>query len=292
MNDWDDLRVFLAIAERGGLKKAAASIGLHHTTCARRLTKLEADMGVALFDRLPSGYALTDAGQELRKSVNVIRDEVNAINLSIKGRDARLEGPIRLTLPNGFATHLLMPCLTDFMERYPHVQLELQMTYDFRDLEKREADVAIRHITEPPQGLYGRSLGSLFRSAYASEAYLATHDPVTRPEECTWLGWGDASHHLSWPQKAKFPDIPVRGNMYSDVLQLAAVQADAGIASLPCFLGDVTPGIKRIPGAEAEKTDDIWTLCSRTMAKNSRVRALMGHLAEAFNSLRPLLRGV
>lgn len=291
MHDWDDLRVFLAIVEQGGLKKAAASLGIHHTSCARRLAKLEAEMGVNLFDRLPSGYAPTEAGDDLRKSVSIIRDEVNAINLKLKGQDARLEGPIRLTLPNGFATHFLMPSLRAFMEEYPLVQLEIHMTYAFSDLEQREADVAVRHISEPPQRLYGRSLGKLFRSAYASESYLETHDPIDRPEECHWMGWGNADQHMSWPQKSKFPTIPVRGNMYSDVLQLAAVQADAGIASLPCFIGDTAAGVRRIPSAEAEMTDHIWALCSRSMARNSRVRALMQHLLDTFTRLKPLLDG-
>ena len=128
------------------------------------------------------------------------------------------------TIPNGFAIHLLMPDISEFVALYPDVNLEINMTYAMRDLANREADVAIRHVDNPPDSLAGRRVTRIYRSAYASTEYLSSHDPVNDPESCHWLGWGEASNHLQWAEKAKFPKIPVRGNLYSDVLQLAAIK--------------------------------------------------------------------
>ena len=85
------------------------------------------------------------------------------------------------------------------------------MTYSFRDLASREADVAIRHVENPPDSLAGRYLGQVYYSAYASSEYLASHDLFNKPELCHWLGWGDAKDHLKWAEKDKYPDIPIKG---------------------------------------------------------------------------------
>ena len=289
--NWDDLKIFRTVAKTGSLKKAADKLDLHHTSCARRLKVLETDLGTKLFDRLPSGYKLTEAGQRLSRSADVIYDEFNDIELDLTGKDTRLEGDIRITLPIGFATHLLMPAIHQFMQLYPDVHIDINMTYQVKDLAARDADIAIRHVDNPSYSLAGKRVVQIYRSAYASNQYLESHDPVNNPLDCHWLGWGDAENHLKWPQKKKFPTIPVRGNMYSDVLQLAAIQEHMGIASLPCFIGDVAPGIRRIPMAEAEPNDWIWVLAHRDMMSNARVRTFMNHIALAFEDHRDLLQG-
>ncbi len=280
--NWDNVKIFLAIAHAKGLKKAASKLGMHHTSLARRIKALEETVGTRLFDRLTSGYVLTETGRELFLSATKIRDEFNAIECDILGKDNRLEGNICVTIPNGFATHLLMPDITDFMALYPEVTVEVNMTYAMKDLANREADVAIRHADYPPESLAGKRVGRVYFSAYASKLYLKDNDPLSKPESCQWLGWGDASEHLNWPEKKKFPLIPVRGNLYSDVLQLAAIQEGMGIASLPCFMGDNTAGIVRVPGADAVPRDWIWVLAHKDMMTNAKVRTFMDFISERF----------
>ena len=289
--NWDDLKIFLAITNARGLKKAASQLGIHHTSCARRIKNLETQLGVTLFDRLPGGYLLTDAGEQLRQSTQIIQQEFNTIECDLLGKDLRLEGDLCLTTPNGFATHLLMPNIKDFMSIYPEIKLEVNMTYRMRDLASREADVAIRHVENPPDSLTGRRVARIHYSAYASVEYLASHDPVNNPTACHWLGWGDASHHLKWAEKSKFPQIPVRGNFYSDVLQLAAIQQHSGIASLPCFIADRVPGIQRIPTAEVVPGDWVWILAHKDMVRNAKVKALINFLFEAFKQHKDIIEG-
>jgi len=289
--NWDDLKIFLVIAQAKGLKKAAYKLGMHHTSCARRIKHLETQLGAKLFDRLPGGYTLTPAGEALHASAGKIQDEVDAIECDLTGKDTRLEGDICVTIPNGMATHLLMPDIADFMALYPDVHVEINMTYAFRDLARREADVAIRYTDNPPDSLAGEKVGRVFCSAYASTHYLKTHDPLNTPQACHWLGWGDGANHLQWPEKTKYPDIPVRGNMYSDVLQLSAVKAHMGIASLPCYIGDREEGIVRIPQAEAVPKDWVWVLAHKDMMSNARVRTFMATLSDAFAHHKDLLEG-
>jgi DNA-binding transcriptional LysR family regulator len=286
------MKVFLAIAGQGGLNKASIELGIHHTSCARRIKAFESELGVKLFDRLPSGYALTQAGESLHQSGQIIRQEFNTIETGLAGKDLRLEGDICLTIPLGFALHLLMPHLRDFMDQYPNVDLEINMTYAMKDLANREADVAIRHVDNPPDSLAGKRVARVFRAAYASTEYLETHDPQKNPQNCHWLGWGQAADHLQWAGKAKYPDIPVNGDMYSDVLQLEAVRKGIGIASLPCFLGDLAEDVQRIDSADPEPGDWVWVLAHKDMVRNAKVRILIEFLHASFQTHKNSLKGI
>jgi DNA-binding transcriptional LysR family regulator len=290
--NWDNMKVFLAIAGQGGLNKAATELGIHHTSCARRIKAFETEMGVKLFDRLPSGYALTQAGESLYQSGQIIRQEFNTIETDLAGKDLRLEGDICLTIPLGFALHLLMPHLRDFTAQYPDVNLEINMTYAMKDLANREADVAIRHVDNPPDSLAGKRVARVFKAAYASTEYLRTHDPQKDPQGCHWLGWGRAANHLQWAGKVKYPDIPVKADMYSDVLQLEAVKKNIGIASLPCFLGDLAAGVQRIDNSDPSQGDWVWVLAHKDMVRNAKVRILMEFLHASFQTHKNALEGL
>jgi CheY-like chemotaxis protein len=150
---------------------------------------------------MAGSYVLTQAGEEILNSATKIQDEFNAIEFELTGKDSKLEGDICITIPNGFATHLLMPDIAEFSDLYPGVNLEINMTYDFRNLASREAGVAIRHADNPPESLVGKQIGRVYFSAYASESYLETHDPIGAPQSCHWMGWGAAKNHLKWAEK-------------------------------------------------------------------------------------------
>ena len=290
--NWDDMKVFLAIANAKGLKKAAKQLQIHHTSVARRIKSFEEDLGAQLFDRLSAGYSLTPAGESLYHSAQLIQQEFNGIEMELLGKDFRLEGDICLTLPHGFALHLLMPDIQEFIKLYPGVKLKIHMTYAVSDLANREADVAIRTVNNPADSFTGRRVAKNHWAAYASTEYLSTHDPVNDPKGCHWLGWGNAANHLDWPQKSNYPEIPVKGDFYSDVLQLAAIQQHMGIASLPCFIGDKAHGVQRVSNTATVARYWIWILAHKDMATNARVRVLIDFLYEALKKQIDLIEGV
>lgn len=289
--NWDNLKIFLAIAQKRGLKKAARKLGIHHTSCARRIKAFEEELGAKLFHRLPDGYTLTQAGKDLQQSAYKIQDEINTIEHDLLGQDTRLEGDICVTIPNGLILHLLMPDIAEFIKLHPEVNVEINMSYEFRDLATREADIAIRMVDNPPKSLAGSKVGQLFSTAYASKTYLKNHDPLNSPEKCHWLGWGDAADHLKWAEKKKHPRIPVRGNMYSDVLQVAAAKTELGITSLHCYIGDADTELERIPDATPTPASWVWVLAHKDMMTNARVAVFMDFIAKAFKKYQPLLEG-
>src|SRR5262245_17756227 len=189
--DWDDLRVFGSIVRGGSVRAAAKDLGIHHSTVARRLENLEERLGVHLFTRTPLGLRLTEEGHAVLGRTERVESEIDSLERRLHGQDQRLEGLIRITLPDAMAVGFLMDELARFSGLYPGIDLELLATYEALDLGRREADMAIRVTSSPPDFLVGRNLGPFALALYSSASYLETHDPVRNPEGCSWIGVGD-----------------------------------------------------------------------------------------------------
>ncbi len=289
--NWDDLKIFLAVAREGSARAAAHRLGVHHSTVTRRIEALESSQNVRLFDRLPSGYALAIAGEELLQAVTRIEDEINGIELHILGQDAQLRGDIRVTLPDAMATDLLMPDFVNFMETYPEVNLEILISYGVFSLSKREADVAIRITQNPPEHLVGRKVVCYHCATYASQAYLDTHDLPHDTKNAHWIGWDSPTPYPDWVRKSEFPTIPIRGRMNNPVAQLAAAKVGLGMARLPCFLGDPEPALQRVPPGESAPCQDVWLLTHKDLISTVRIQTFMNFMADAFHKKLPLLEG-
>jgi DNA-binding transcriptional LysR family regulator len=289
--DWDDLRFFLAVARKGSIRGAAVALGVNHSTVSRRIDAFERKIGVRLFERLPSGYLLTAAGEDLLPSAQRMEEDANAIVRRVTGRDKRLGGLLRVTMPDSLAQKLLMPDLVAFSDAHPEIELEFVVSYAFADLNKREADVAIRLSNDPPGHLVGRRVVKLAKAIYASEEYLARHDPPGDPASLTWIGWNDTVRDPQWVRESAYPEAPVRNRAYHSMVQLEAAKAGMGLAMLPCFMGDTAPTIRRLPPGKAMPDRDIWLLTHEDLRGTARVRRFIDCMADTLLAKRDLLEG-
>ncbi|MBE9077803.1 LysR family transcriptional regulator [Romeria aff. gracilis LEGE 07310] len=291
MGNWHDFKIFLALAREGSARAAAEKLSVHHSTISRRIEALEIEYGVKLFDRLPSGYAITAVGTELMASAVQIEDEVNGIERQLLGKDSRLTGEIRVTLPDAFANNLLMPDIVAFMEQYPGIEAALIVSYELFDLTRREADVAIRVTKNPPDHLVGYKAARYACANYASLDYLENHDPQHQPKETRWIGWGDCVSYPDWVKKSEFPTVPTRGRMNNATVQLAAVKAGLGMSRIPCFMGDVEPDLRRVPPGKAELCHDVWILTHKDLRSAKRIQVFMEFMGNVFRRKQDLLEG-
>ncbi|MEM9695903.1 MAG: LysR family transcriptional regulator [Myxococcota bacterium] len=106
--DWDDVRYFLALARTGSARAAGASVGVSHSTITRRVDAFETQLGTRLFDRHRDGYMLTDAGRQMVPRAERIEVEMAALERAAVGRDASLQGEIRLTCTDPYVGCVLM----------------------------------------------------------------------------------------------------------------------------------------------------------------------------------------
>ena len=288
--EWDDIRIFLALVRGGSVRAAAAQAGISHATVSRRVGAFETRMGVKLFDRLPTGFALTSAGEDLLEAAENVEHEIHSVQRRLVGQDRRLAGGIRVTMVDVIATHLLMADLTEFAKLYPDIELEVVISYEVLDLSRREADVAVRFVKNPPDHLIGRRLGTVSSAAYATQLYLDDHD-LTDPESVSWIGFGSPEPFPKWVKSSDYPHIPARGVFDSMSLQLEAARCGMGIANLPCFMGDPDPDLIRLPPAEPRPSYDLWLLRHRDTRATARLSAFSEFVADAVTRYRPLLEG-
>lgn len=291
MNDWDDLRFFLAVARKGSVRGAAAQLGVNHSTVSRRIDAFEKKLSARLFERLPSGYFITSAGEEMRQSAENIEAEVDTIDRRVVGQDRRLGGLLRVTLVESMAQNLLMADLVAFIGLHPEIELDLITTNSTVNLSKREADVAIRVSNDPTDTLVGRRVLKLAIANYASTDYLASHNPSKSPNDLTWIGAGDPVPDPQWVRDSPYPKTSARNHIRHPLVQLAAAKAGMGMAILPCFIGDSELTLRRVPPAAATPDRDVWLLTHEDLRQTARVRVFIDFMANAILAKKDLLEG-
>ena len=176
MIDWDDVRYFLAAARGGSVRAAAKGLAVNHATVLRRISQLEERLGTRMFERLPSGYRLTEAGEEVLELAIQMETSSHQLETRILGRDQSVRGLLRVTLTPILATHLLMPDLADFARLYPDIEMEILSSGELANLTNREADVAIRVVYDRktlPLNLHGLKGPEVFGGVYIARDRLA-----------------------------------------------------------------------------------------------------------------------
>lgn len=286
--NWDDLRLFLAVARSGSIASGARQLELQHSTVSRRMRKLEADLGVRLFDKVPSGYELTAAGKNLMEAAGRMEQEVLLVDGVLSGKDLKPSGPLRVTAIDNMATTVLMPMFTGFSRQYPEVTLHLMVSNSDASLAQREADVAIRLTNTPPDTLIGKRVVTVSSAVYGSPEYIKRLcDDGGEPE---WLGVECCSYHKAWTKQA-CGDQPHRFYVDDTLLTQAALRAGMGVSVLPCFMGDPDPALARYGEPRPEWDLGLWILLHPDLKRTARVLAFRDHMMKAIRAQSDLFAG-
>jgi DNA-binding transcriptional LysR family regulator len=290
---WDDLRFVLAIAEHGSLARAARALGVNHTTVWRRVSEVEDRLGVRLFDRLPTGYSVTAAGEQLADVARGMRDSVTDIERRLAGQDLRLTGTVRVTTTDTLAQSLVPSALAAITAQHPDVQLELTTTTAMVSLTKRDADIAVRPTARPPENLVGRRVTAIAFALYASPSYLSRVPAKRDLARHTWLGPDDslASTTIARWMARTIPDarVALRADTLTALAHAAA--AGLGVVALPCYLGDASPALHRVRGAISDMATELWVLTHEDLRATARIRAVIDALVAALGQQRDLCEG-
>lgn len=288
--DWDDIRVFVVLARSGSVRSASTKLSVSHSTVGRRIDRLERSLSVKLFNRLPDGYSLTAEGERFLIRAERVEADVHELELDMESRDARLSGWIRVTMPGILASHLLMPAFASFRERYPDIDIEILPSYQFVDLGRRDADVAVRFDNRPPEHLVGIRLPIFRSSVYASPTYLEQH-MVSGLENANWIGWRDQVLYPKWSQQTAFATLPARWNVADPLIQLKGAESGLGIAMLPCFMGEQSPRLMRVPPGDVLDDATGWILHHPELRTTERVRVFVRHIHAAIKTQTDLVGG-
>ncbi len=296
MVNWDDLRVFIALARGGRLAVAAQRTGLDPTTISRRIARLERALNTTLFEADAAGHVLTQPGRLLLPSAEQIENAALTGFRDVTGEKSRLAGVVKVSLSEGLATAIVARRLPEFHAAHPDIAVELAVSSGFLNPSKREADVAIM-LARPGQGpVVTRRLVDYRLGLYASRTYLAERkapDNAAALARHPLVGYID---EMIYAPQLRYLDEVSPGlvptlRSSSITAQHRLLSAGGGIGVLPCFIGDADPGLRRLlPGTVSIKRS-FWLVVHKDVRRLARVDAFLSWLDEVIAENRPAFSG-
>lgn len=281
MLNWDDLRIFVAVADTGSLTAASRRLGVDHATVGRRLASLEAALGVRLVDRLPKGTPLTDVGAEFVELARSMADAAERLQRRARDASTSLSGTVTISAPPVLASHFIAGSLGLLRERHPGLAVSLSGDVGLVSLEQRQADIAVRLVRPDHLSHIARAIGAAHLGLYAAPQMAAMP-----PTDWTFIGY-DATlahvpHHHWFERYAGDRPVVMRS---SDVnSQFAAVRSGLGVAMLPRFMADQDSGLVRVDPDSVPPVRTIWLVTHSDIRKAPAVRAVADHLITLFAS--------
>jgi molybdate transport repressor ModE-like protein len=287
--NWDDLRLFLAVARSGSISGAAKSLGVQHSTVSRRMRQFEEKLGARLIERKQGGYALTRAGEKVRQAALRMEGEVIGVDDALLGRDANLVGTLRVTAINNMASTVLMPMFAAFSQENPGIELHIVVSNKYASLPQREADIAIRLTNAPTETLIGKRMLTVASAIYGNRQYLRQQRQQKAPAK--WIGVNCCAFHSTWTKQT---NTDSSYDFYSDdtLLTLSAIRAGLGISFLPCFMGDRDPQLERYAEPDPAHNLGLWILLHPDLKNTARVLAFRNHMMESIRQQHDLFAGL
>lgn len=290
---WNDLQYVLAVADTGSLAGAASALRVNRTTVLRRINCFERTHGVRLFERLQSGYQLTPAGNELLTAARGLEDTIVTLERKLAGQDSRAEGLVRLTTSDTLLGSVLAAPLLQFQEKNPRITLEITTVNALLNLSRRDADVAIRPVTDPPEDLIGRRICDIAFAVYASTGYGERKDLKAPLGDHRWIAPDETLAGTSvvrWMRNS-IPDVHPVIRVDSLVAMREVCAAGSGLAALPCYLGDLDERLVRVRPPVREMTTALWVLSHPDLVRTARVRLFVDFMVASLRTARSVFEG-
>jgi DNA-binding transcriptional LysR family regulator len=287
--NWDDIRVFVAVADAGSLKKAASRLLLTQPTVTKRLDVLESALGVRLLNRTHRGVELTEAGKVVSRYAQSMRRSAYDLHREIAGLDSERQGKVKVFVPDGLAGHWLAPRLADFYDQSPDIGLEFVSTLDTSFMPELQVDVSVQIDECKHIDAIAARLGYMHYLPYATASYMSKHGS---PRSLAELSSHRILHHLNyrfqsdqWGEKVKALEHVLSFGFMTNcsTALLNAIRADAGIGLLPTYVESFAEELQPID-LGIDVRIEFWAVFHRDNGQIARVRAVIDWLKSQFNS--------
>ncbi len=275
--NWNDLKLFIAVARAEGLSGAALSTGVSSPTLGRRLAAFEQGLGIRLFERKQTGYSLTDKGRALLEKAEAVETAVASIERWRAGADAARTVSIAA---GTWTAAYLAGHVTELCRDTDAFRLRLLASETPVDLGRRAADIGIRNRRPDERWLARQKLMTVAFAAYCS---------VT-PHRSGWIGVaGNVTPTAQWLDRHHRAETGLWADTPSGALEMA--KAGAGQILLPCFVGDREPELKRNSDLIGELRHDQWLVTHHEQRHDNAVREVMRRIVDRLKQDRDLFSG-
>lgn len=291
--DWDKLRIFHAVAEKGSLTHAGEVLHLSQSAVSRQIRALEESLNVTLFHRHARGLILTEPGELLYEATTHMVKRLDATAARIRDAEDEVFGELKVTTTIGFGTMWLAPRLVNLYSKYPELKIDLMLEERVLDLPMREADVAIR-MKEPSQAdLIRKRLMNIRMRCYATPDYLAQHgtpmvlsDMSAHRLICQHAGTAQVAAGAMLVAELMSQDIrsTLTVNNYFGVLQ--GVLNHLGVGVLPDYLTEEHPHLVRVlPDVDSDEVP-VFLAYPEELRHSKRVAAFREFITEEIIAYR------
>ena len=280
---WDHYRTLLAVLDAGSLSGAARRLGLSQPTAGRHIEQLEADLGLPLFTRSPTGLRPTDFALALRRHAEGMAAAAEAAARDASGEANSASGVVRITAPDMMGVEVLPPILAGFSAAHPEVVIELDLSNRPEDLLRREADIAVRTVRPAQGALLARRIGTVPVGLYAHRRYVERYGI---PSSFGQRGQRAVGFDRDWQvqQSLAATGLPLTRESFgfrtdNQLAQLAAVRAGIGVGA--CQVGVARRDPDLIPVlVDAFRFDlEVWVAMHEDLKSSLRMRLMFDALA-------------
>jgi len=277
---WDDYLYFLKVANCGTIRGASQELGVNYSSVFRRINALEEKLEVRLFERLKSGYKLTQAGEDILDRVQQVEEHMDAIERLIQGKDVHLSGYLKISTTDTIGYYWLPPYIQRFKELYPDIIVDMDIKTRFTSLSKREADIVLPAVNNQPDYMVGKKLAPIHVHLYASSNYVQEHGAPKMPEDIF-------DHRILLPNES-LAGLPANKwlrqhgdeekteaccDKLSGLYHLAVL--GMGLTVLPHYLGRSDPRLVELMPLPEDCNHHIWILTHPDIRFTARVKAFM-----------------
>ena len=287
--DWDDLKVFLHAARGGSLGSAAKRLRVDQSTVSRRIAHLECSIGMALFERLPSGLRVNEAGERLLCHAERIESAVIAMREDLQGGGSRMAGRVRLATMEGIASLYLASRFSRLRLQYPDLTIELLTSPQTVSVNRREADLFLSFFMPAGLGMVSEKLGCFQLGLYGSRSYFDREGMPENPADLTrhsFVTYIDDLIQLNsvrWLDDViKNPKVSFHSN--SMIAQMNAAAGGLGLVLLPSFATEGRDDLMPVLHDRLSTTRELWINVHNDLQFVPRIRAVSGFLKAMFKA--------
>ncbi len=281
------MRAFLATANEGSLTAAARSLGLTQPTLSRQISALEEEIGLMLFERVGRGLVLTAAGREIQLHVREMGAAADRVALAALGQAQSIEGEVRITATDVMSAVLLPRAASKIKTLAPNLVIDIIAANDIRDLMRREADIAVRHVHPEHSDLVARLICDANGYLYASKEYLAARGHPKSPSDLDqhdFISMGDVPRMVDYLSNIGIHLERRQFQVGSEngVVGWALAQAGLGIVPMDEVVAQYSPNmVKVLP--QTLISFPIWLTTHREIHTSPKIRLVFDVLAEVLS---------
>jgi len=288
LGNWDDLRLFLAVAREQSLSGAGKILRLDPATLGRRMARVEKGLGAVLFVKSPTGYALTEAGAQLLERAEAAEQAMRVATAQVAEPSDRLRGQIRIGAPDGCANYLLPQVCARLIEANPELDIQIVALPRVFNLSRREADMAIG-VSAPTAGrLVVQKVTDYRLHLAASEAYLNSSAPIRSTDDLQghrlvgYIPDMIFDRELDYLTELGMTRVPLASNSVS--VQVNMIRQGGGVGIVHDFCLPVTPGVTRVLTSQVALSRAFYLIRHEDDRRNQRLSRFADELAQGIRT--------